>query len=31
MVKRYDVDGMRSPGGRFSHVGEIGPTHVSFI
>ena len=25
MVKRYDVDGVRSPGGRFSHVGEIGP------
>jgi len=25
VVKRYDVDGVRSPGGRFSHVGEIGP------
>lgn len=25
MVKRYEVDGVRSPGGRFSHVGEIGP------
>lgn len=25
MVKRYDVDGVRSPGGRYSHVGEIGP------
>ncbi len=25
MVKRYDVNGVRSPGGRFSHVGEIGP------
>ncbi len=25
MVKRYDVDGVRSSGGRFSHVGEIGP------
>ena len=25
MVKRYDVDGVRSPGGRFSHVGEIAP------
>ncbi len=25
MVQRYDVDGVRSPGGRFSHVGEIGP------
>ncbi len=24
MVKRYDVDGVRSPGGRYSHVGEIG-------
>ncbi len=25
MVKRYDVKGVQSPGGRFSHVGEIGP------
>ena len=25
MVKRNDVDGVRSPVGRFSHVGEIGP------
>lgn len=25
MVKRYDVDGVLSPGGRYSHVGEIGP------
>lgn len=25
MVKRYDVAGLRSPGGRYSHVGEIGP------
>ena len=25
MVKRYDVEGVRSPGGRYSHVGEIGP------
>jgi len=25
MVKRYDVDGVRSSNGRFSHVGEIGP------
>lgn len=25
MVKRYDVDGVCSPGGRFSHVGEVGP------
>ncbi len=24
MVKRYDIDGVRSPGGRYSHVGEIG-------
>ena len=30
MVKRYDVDGKRSPGGRFSHVGEIGPNARSF-
>ncbi len=25
MVKRYDVKGVLSPEGRFSHVGEIGP------
>ena len=25
MVKRYDIDGVNSPGGRYSHVGEIGP------
>ena len=25
MVKRYDVSGIRSPGGRYSHVGEVGP------
>lgn len=25
MVRRYDVNGVRSPAGRFSHVGEIGP------
>ncbi len=25
MVKRYDVRGVRSPGGRYSHVGEVGP------
>jgi len=25
MVKRYDVENVRSPGGRFSHIGEIGP------
>ena len=25
MVKRYDVNSVRSPGGRYSHVGEIGP------
>ena len=25
MVKRYDVEGVRSPGGRYSHVGEINP------
>ena len=24
MVKRYDVEGVRSPNGRFSHVGEVG-------
>jgi 2-iminobutanoate/2-iminopropanoate deaminase len=26
MVKRYDVNGVRSPSGRFSHVGEVGPS-----
>ncbi|MCC6475088.1 MAG: RidA family protein [Burkholderiales bacterium] len=25
MVKRYDVQGVRSPGGRYSLVGEVGP------
>ena len=30
MVKRYDVDNVRSPGGRFSHVGEIGPNSRVF-
>lgn len=25
MVKRYDIDGVNPTGGRFSHVGEIGP------
>ena len=30
MVKRYDVDNVRSPGGRFSHVGEIGPNSQVF-
>ena len=25
MVKRYDVDGVRSPGGRYSHVAETEP------
>lgn len=25
MVKRYNVDGVNNPQGRFSHVGEIGP------
>ena len=25
MVKRYDVSSIRSPGGRYSHVGEVGP------
>jgi enamine deaminase RidA (YjgF/YER057c/UK114 family) len=24
MVKRYDVSSVRSPGGRYSHVGEVG-------
>ena len=30
MVKRFDVDNVRSPGGRFSHVGEIGPNSRVF-
>ena len=30
MVKRYDVDGVRSPGGRYSHVGQIGPNAEVF-
>ena len=25
MVKRYDVENVRSPSGRFSHIGEIAP------
>jgi enamine deaminase RidA (YjgF/YER057c/UK114 family) len=25
MVKRFDVSSVRSPGGRYSHVGQIGP------
>ena len=25
MVKRYDVENVRSPGGRYSHIGEIAP------
>ena len=25
MVKRYNVEGVNNPQGRFSHVGEIGP------
>lgn len=25
MVKRYNVSGVRTPGGPYSHVGEIGP------
>lgn len=25
MVKRYNIDGVNNPQGRFSHVGEIGP------
>ena len=25
MVERYDVENVRSPGGRFSHIGEIAP------
>jgi enamine deaminase RidA (YjgF/YER057c/UK114 family) len=30
MVKRFDVDGLRSPGGRYSHVGQIGPNAELF-
>ena len=30
MVKRYDVGGVRSPGGRYSHVGQIGPNAELF-
>ena len=30
MVKRFDVDGVRSPGGRYSHVGRIGPNAELF-
>jgi enamine deaminase RidA (YjgF/YER057c/UK114 family) len=30
MVKRYDVYNVRLPGGRFSHVGEIGPNSRVF-
>ena len=30
MVKRYDVEGVRSPGGRYSHVGQIGPNAELF-
>ncbi len=30
MVKRFDVDGVRSPGGRYSHVGQIGPNAQLF-
>ena len=30
MVKRYDVEGLRSPGGRYSHVGQIGPNAELF-
>jgi 2-iminobutanoate/2-iminopropanoate deaminase len=30
MVKRYDVEGVQSPGGKFSHVGEIGPNAKLF-
>jgi len=25
VVKRFDVNSVRSPGGRYSHVGEVGP------
>ena len=30
MVERYDVEGVRSPGGRYSHVGHIGPNAELF-
>ncbi len=30
MVKRFDVEGVRSPGGRYSHVGQIGPNTELF-
>ena len=30
MVERYDVEGVLSPGGRFSHVGQIGPNAELF-
>ncbi len=30
MVERYDVEGVLSPGGRFSHVGRIGPNAELF-
>lgn len=30
MVERFDVEGVRSPGGRFSHVGRIGPNAELF-
>ncbi len=30
MVERYDVEGVRSPGGRYSHVGQIGPNAELF-
>ena len=30
MVKRFDVEGVRSPGGRYSHVGQIGPNAELF-
>ncbi len=30
MVQRYDVEGVRSPGGRYSHVGRIGPNAELF-
>ena len=30
MVERYDIEGLRSPGGRYSHVGQIGPNAELF-
>ncbi len=30
MVKRFDVESVRSPGGRYSHVGQIGPNAQLF-